>query len=54
MATSSSAADPTHKKDLLTCNGVETTNKSSRAIVEHSSDPENQVLKFIAEHNART
>jgi len=54
MATSSSAADPTHKKDLLTGNGVKTTNKSSRAIVEHSSDTENQVLKFIAEHNART
>jgi hypothetical protein len=53
MATSSSAADPAHKKDVLNGDEVKTTNKSSRVIVERSSDTENQVLKFIEEHNAR-
>ena len=46
MMTSSSAADPAHKK------GDEV--KTTRAIVELSSDTENQVLKFIEEHNACT
>ena len=49
MTTSSSAADPTHKKG----DEVKTTNKSSRSIVECSSDTEIQVLKFIEEYNAR-
>lgn len=53
MATSSSAAVPAHKKDVLNGDEVNTTNTSSRVIVERSSDTENQVLKFIKEHNAR-